>query len=253
MQPLLHRRRVESLGVARVQRAREQPFLCLGLHRVRSEVVQVAGADASAELRVDEPSDEVARVRVLEGQRSADVCRHHVDDVPLAFPADAECVREAPAAVGRNAVAGPVDLCGAITVFHCEYDVLPSLLDPDHFGTVQNPVRIEFQSPALQDRLEPDLWQDRVRTGGHGGVFFFVGAAAPSVPLHDLAPVRPEAGVPRGMAVLGLRGALLDHVLLDAQLPEDLHRALVVPARFGVYGRRRIPLEQNVRDLAERQ
>lgn len=69
VQALQHGRLVEPLRVVWIQRGREQPLLRLRCHRVRAEMVQVARVDAPAQLRIDEPGDEVAGVRVVERYR----------------------------------------------------------------------------------------------------------------------------------------------------------------------------------------
>src|SRR5262249_35756522 len=110
-------------------------------------------------------------------------------------------------------------------------NTLGVLLEVDQLRVEPDPPRGERLGTRLQDRLQPDLREISLRAGAGGGPVQVQATGAPGLHAAELPPerrIRPrEAEVVRAVTHVLRRSAALVDLRSDAQLGEDLHRALV--------------------------
>src|SRR5271166_1467871 len=155
-----------------------------------------------------------------------------LEEDPKALNVDADHLGDGATAVATEHVARPYRVFFAgVVVLNSRSDAVAVLLQRNEFMVKPDFAGIEFLGPRLHKRFEPDLRKIGAAAGaGLHPIEIFV-SATPGLDPGDLPAdirVRPvKAGVPAHVAHVFGAGALLIDLFGDADVAENLHRALV--------------------------
>ena len=259
----LHRQVADSEGAARVGLD-----LRLGLRHVGG-VVEVddpfLGVRAPAlgthrhhhrqdpALRRVDPADQDVWVGGPLREVCCDVERRLLGDHAEPLVADADELRDAATAVGADKVlAADLVLVARTVVADRRPDAVVVLLERDQLVVEADAAGRQLVGPRLHQRLEADLRKVLLAPRARGAPGLVLAARAPALELGQAAPVvrvgTGEAGVEGGRRhMLGRRAGRPDR-LGNADVVEDLHRALVEHVRLRQVGRLRPRADEHVLD-----
>ena len=178
---------------------------------------------------------------------------HRPRDVHLALEGQVDVRGDlAAAAVGADDVPGADDvLVPGDAVAHGDVDAVVVLHERDVLGVEAHAAPPRRRLPD-EDRLQVGLRDVQIGLGaGLQVVGLAGGMGEPGADPAQL--VAGQAGAEDGLAHLVVRGALRVHVGCDAEVAEDLHRALVRDVRPGGVGRPAVLRDHGVFDAQGRQ
>jgi hypothetical protein len=209
--------------------------------------------DEDSRLRGEDPADEHVWIRGQGREVRRHVERRLLGDDAQALVLHADEAGDPPSAVGADDVlAAHLVLRARAVVADRGEDAVVVLLEGDELVVEADATRRQLLGPRLQQRLEADLREVELAPGARGAPGLVGAPGAPALELRQLPAVigvgATEAGVERGGRHLLGRGAALGDRLGDADVVEDLHRALVEDVRLGQIRGGRPRADQQVLD-----